>query len=178
MQWVKLLNSWLARERSLSFSTRTQSITTMMSDQSLKSPSLSFGNEYNRKKTDSKMSGELERMISFIFVFKMKNLRKKLKPWDKVWCFWEKNSYRVIRSNKRFIIIAKPFYAIKNFIYSIIDLEEKRMWPDSNLFGWYNYLKKNDAQRAIRDLESWDLEISQRRGCELKSPDKIEKQKR
>lgn len=52
----------------------------MMSDQSLKSLSLNYENEYNRKKTDSKMSGELERMISFIFVFKMKNLRKKLKP--------------------------------------------------------------------------------------------------
>lgn len=167
------------RERSLSFCIRTQSIILMMLDRSLKSLFLSFGNEYKRKKTDSLMSGGLERMISFfIFVYKMKNLRKKLKPGDKVWCFWEKNSYKVIWRNKRFIIIAKPFYAIKNFIYSIIDLEERRMWPDSNLFWWYNYLKDNDAKIAIRDLESWNLEISQRRGCELKSPDKIEKQKR
>lgn len=60
----------------------------MMLDRSLKSLFLSFGNEYKRKKTDSLMSGGLERMISFfIFVYKMKNLRKKLKPGDKVWCF-------------------------------------------------------------------------------------------
>lgn len=167
------------RERSLSFSTRTQSIILMMLDRSLKSLFLSYESEYKRKKTDSLMSGGLQIMISFfIFVYKMKNLRKKLKPGDKVWCFWEKNYYKVIWRNKRFIIIAKPFYAIKNFIYSIIDLEERRMWPDSNLFWWYNYLKDNDVKIAIRDLESWNLEISQRRGCELKSPDKIEKQKR
>lgn len=114
----------------------------------------------------------------FIIFDRMVKKRNRLKPWDKVWCFWEKNSYKVIWRNKRFIIIAKPFYAIKNFIYSIIDLEERRMWPDSNLFWWYNYLKDNDAKIAIRDLESWNLEISQRRGCKLKSPDKIEKQKR
>lgn len=55
------------RERSLSFSTGTQSIILMMLDRSLKSLFLSFGNEYKRKKTDSLMSGGLQIMISFIF---------------------------------------------------------------------------------------------------------------
>ena len=74
--------------------------------------------------------------------------------------------------------MAKPFFAIKNFIYSIIYLEERRMWPDNRLFGWYDYLKREDAERAIKDLESWDLEISERRGCRLVVPDRIQKQKR
>lgn len=74
--------------------------------------------------------------------------------------------------------MAKPFFAIKNFIYSIIDLQQGQMWPDNSLFGWYDYLKREDAERAIKDLESWDLEISERRGCRLVVPDKIQKQRR
>lgn len=114
----------------------------------------------------------------FIISERMIKKRNRLKPWDKIWCFWEKNSYKVIWRNKRFIIIAKPFYAIKNFIYSIIDLQQGRMWPDNRLFGWYDYLKREDAERAIKDLESWDLEISERRGCRLVVPDRIQKQRR
>ena len=74
--------------------------------------------------------------------------------------------------------MAKPFFAIKNFIYSIIDLQQGRMWPDNRLFGWYDYLKREDAERAIKDLESWDLEISERRGCRLVVPDRMQKQRR
>ncbi|MBB1578520.1 MAG: hypothetical protein HG424_000850 [candidate division SR1 bacterium] len=74
--------------------------------------------------------------------------------------------------------MAKPFYAIKNFIYSIIDLQQGRMGPDNILFRWYDYLKREDAERAIKDLESGDLEISERRGCRLVVPDRIQKQRR
>lgn len=179
MRPVRRLSSWLQKERSLSSCIKILSITLTMSSRSRNIVSLSYESEYKRKKSDSLMLGGLQRMISFfIFVYKMKNLRKKLKPGDKVWCFWEKNSYKVIWRNKRFIIIAKPFYAIKNFIYSIIDLQQGRMWPDNRLFGWYDYLKREYAERAIKDLESWDLEISERRGCRLVVPDRIQKQRR
>lgn len=122
----------------------------------------------------------IHRIVSdLVFIFwKNGKKRNRLKPWDKIWCFGEKKPYKVIWRNKRYLIMAKPFFAIKNFIYSIIDLQQGRMWPDNSLFGWYDYLKREDAERAIKDLESWDLEISERRGCRLVVPDRIQKQRR
>lgn len=113
-----------------------------------------------------------------VWLLNTSDLPYEVKAWDKIWCFGEKKPYKVIWRNKRYLIMAKPFFAIKNFVYSIIDLQQGRMWPDNSLFGWYDYLKREDAESAIKDLESWDLEISERRGCRLVVPDRIQKQRR
>lgn len=91
----------------------------------------------------------------------------------------EKQSYKIIAANDRFLICTKPFNAIKSFLYTIVDLQDKRRGPDNMIFGpQFDYNKPAQAEKALKILTRTakqgiyecnrdDLSISHRRDCEL-----------
>jgi hypothetical protein len=52
------------------------------------------------------------------------------------------------------------------------------MWPDDKVFSFYDYSSEKWVKIVIEYLMSGKIWISQRRGCKLKQPNKIQKQKR
>lgn len=86
----------------------------------------------------------------------------------------EKQSYKIVAANERFLICTKPFNAQKTFLYTIVDLEDRRRGPDDKVFGpAYDYNDPAEANKALADLSSdqtdWEnsLGISHRRDCDL-----------
>ena len=62
----------------------------------------------------------------------------------------------------RYVILSKP--AFGTFIYTIFDFEDKWIAPDSFVFGLYDYNKKEEAEEALKALETGDAELSRRHG--------------
>jgi hypothetical protein len=86
----------------------------------------------------------------------------------------EKQSYKIVAANERYLICTKPFNLQKTYLYTIVDLEGKRRGPDNMIFGpQYDYNDPRQARQAIRDLMGIKrvivkcLDISHRRDCEL-----------
>lgn len=87
----------------------------------------------------------------------------------------EKQSYKIIASNERYLICTKPFNARKTYLYTIVDLAEGRRGPDNMILGpFYDYNDPRHARQAIRDLVGKKrvickvLELSPRRSIDLK----------
>jgi len=80
----------------------------------------------------------------------------------------EKQRFKVISRNDRYIIVAKPYNLQKNCCkYSILDLENMECSTDNLVFGIYDYLDKKDCKEALKDLENGEMELSRRRVAKI-----------
>ena len=109
--------------------------------------------------------------LSLIFIdFKTGSLAVKVSPGDKIKMHGEVQRYTINACDGRFIIASKPFNAKKTYIYTIIDLDANWQGPDNYLFGFkdLSYDNKKDCKKALKYLNSGELGISYRHGCEIK----------
>lgn len=81
---------------------------------------------------------------------------------DKIRLFNERNRYNVMARDERYVILSKRCF--NTFLYTIFDFEEEWIAPDNLIFGIYDYDKKEDAERALKALQTGDIELSRRRG--------------
>lgn len=91
---------------------------------------------------------------------------KALKPGDPVYIPSEKRPYRVICRDDRFVICTKPFNIGKTVWYFILDLVEMRRGPDNMVFC-SGYETKEQCEERLKELQSGEIEVSQRRGVPL-----------
>ena len=91
----------------------------------------------------------------------------KAKTGDKICLFGEARAYKVMARSERFVILSKQCFGKP--LYTIVDLKEEWMGPDYLIFGDYDYSSPKDCERAVKDLESGELEISRRRGMSFYS---------
>ena len=96
--------------------------------------------------------------------------RDEVKVWDRLYLRNEKRWYKVQARNDRYIIVTKPHF--KTVLYSILDLKNKWMWPDSYVFWMFSYETKEECIKALYSLEKLETEISSRRWCDLTYPNK------
>ena len=91
-----------------------------------------------------------------------------MKIGDKIKMEGEKQRYTVQAFDKRFVILTKPFNAVKNYLYSIVDLEQGIRGRDNLVFGFpYNYNTLEGAKTALEWLnrnedEECEMEVSYR----------------
>ena len=89
-------------------------------------------------------------------------------PGNRIKFVEEKQSYKIVVSNDRYVICTKPFNAKKTFIYTIVDLLAGERGPDNLIFGpAYDYDKVEEAGKGLEDLMSEKIELSRRRSCKL-----------
>lgn len=84
-----------------------------------------------------------------------------LQEGDLIKKFGEVQRYKCIARNNRYIVLAKP-YNIKQykFTYIIFDLETFTCNIDNLMKSKYNYLDRNNARTAIRNLERGRLYLA------------------
>ena len=73
----------------------------------------------------------------------------------------EKQSYRICAADERFAVCIKPFNLRKTTIYTIVDLERGVRGPDNRIFC-EGYETDEDAERALKQLQSGEIEVSHR----------------
>lgn len=111
----------------------------------------------------------------------------------KVFFNGEKLPYKVMAVSKRYAVVTRPLnrredasllhhqvnmgaycsfteafeHNKQSPVYSLIDFEENIKAPDNLVFGIYDYSKESDCKKAIKDLETGELQLSHRNRCEL-----------
>ena len=91
----------------------------------------------------------------------------KIEIGDKIYLDNERNGYTVRARSERFIIATKPFNLENTVYYFFIDVKEKWRAPDYLIFDIFDYKKLEDCEKALIQLESGELELSQRHGVPL-----------
>jgi len=81
---------------------------------------------------------------------------------DVISLFNEKRKYKVMARSKRFVILSKPCFG--KALYTIFDFKDKWIAPDNLVFGCYDYLSREDCEKALEALEKGELELSFRHG--------------
>lgn len=62
----------------------------------------------------------------------------------------------------RYAILSKPCFG--KALYTIFDFKDEWIAPDNLVFGMYDYNKKEDAEEALKALQTGDIELSRRHG--------------
>lgn len=93
---------------------------------------------------------------------------------DKIKFKSEKRRYTIVSNSDRYLICTKPFHLRGNkYIYTIVDLVEKKRGPDFWLFGKYDLTKQEDIDLCLQELESGECQLSRRRTIDLDIEDGI-----
>lgn len=90
----------------------------------------------------------------------------KVKVGDKVYVPNQKKPYRVRVRDDRYIICTKPFNPQHTVLYFIVDLVDKWRAPDNMIFC-SGYETDEDCRERLAELQSGQIELSQRRGIPL-----------
>ena len=90
----------------------------------------------------------------------------KVKVGDKVYIPKQKRPFKVRARDERYIICTKPYNPQHTVIYFIVDLIEKWRAPDNMVFCC-GYETDADCQERLKELQSGEIELSQRRGIPL-----------
>lgn len=85
---------------------------------------------------------------------------------DKIWFSSEKNPYRVMACDNRYLVCTKPFNFKKTVLYTIIDLD-KNIRGVENLIFCAGFETVKDCNNALARLSSGETEISHRNFIEL-----------
>lgn len=80
----------------------------------------------------------------------------------------EKQSYKIMVENERYIIATKPFNARKTYLYVIVDKVEKIRGADNYIMGRFNYSDLEECQEALKELSNGVMDISRRNRVPLK----------
>lgn len=91
----------------------------------------------------------------------IENVRKS-KVGDKIALFGQKRKYKVMARSVRFVILSKPCFG--KALYTIFDFKDTWIAPDNLVFGCYDYLSREDCEKALEALEKGELELSFRHG--------------
>lgn len=111
-----------------------------------------------------------------------KELLDTIKVGDMIKCNDWKESYRVKAVSENYFIATRPYFG--DVMYTIchkanagfehehgdsygIEKDLPYIGPDNYIFGNYDY--KDDCEDAIKELESGEMEVSERSGTALKS---------
>lgn len=92
----------------------------------------------------------------------------KLKVGDKVYVSTEKAAYTVMARNSRFIICNRKIYGKRDpdgsyqYWYFICDLDRNVRGKDNHVFSIHDYITSQDCEKALKDLEAGELEVSYR----------------
>ena len=86
---------------------------------------------------------------------------------DRISLFGQKRRFTVMARSERFVILSKNCFGQP--LYTIVDLQDEWMGPDSLIFGLYDYSDKDDCKKVIKALENKDFEISYRRGLSFEN---------
>ena len=87
----------------------------------------------------------------------------------------EKQSYKIMARDSRYLVCVKPFNAKKTYLYTIVDLDQKIRGAD-NYHCRFEYDTKEGALEALLELQrnndkaeyEYDFYISHRNRIELK----------
>lgn len=77
----------------------------------------------------------------------------------------DKRGFRITGRNDRYLVGWKTYPG--NYLYTIVDFEEKRRGPDNLVFSCHTYNTERGARAAIVDLRKGDMEVSHRHGRKL-----------
>lgn len=91
-----------------------------------------------------------------------------VKVGDRIKFLEEKQSYKVVARNWRFLICIKPFNARKTYLYSIVDVEQEMRGADYWILGRFDYEDSEDQEQALKELMSGETQLSRRRSIPLK----------
>jgi hypothetical protein len=87
---------------------------------------------------------------------------------DKIKFKSEKQKYRVMACDSRYLICVKHFNLKRTFIYTIVDLKENMRGPENLLFGPdYDLFDSADCELFLKDFQSGKVELSPRRSIPL-----------
>jgi hypothetical protein len=78
----------------------------------------------------------------------------------------EKQSYKVMAFDHRYLICIKPFNLKQTYLYSIVDLEKGIRGAD-NYYGKFNYEDYDECIEAIIELHTGEMGLSYRNWCKL-----------
>lgn len=79
---------------------------------------------------------------------------------DRVYFKRHKKPYIIMARRKNVMIATKKMFG--KIMYSIIDLDNGICGPDDYLFNVYEYDTKEVCERALKDMENGEFEISHR----------------
>jgi len=85
---------------------------------------------------------------------------------DKIKFTSEKQRYTIRACDERYLICTKPFNARKTFLYTIVDLKEKKRSSD-NWYCKYDYTSETEALKGLEELNKGIIELSTRRAIDL-----------
>jgi hypothetical protein len=92
----------------------------------------------------------------------MKNVGDKIKFESEVQC------YTITARDERYIIATKPFNAMRTYLYTIIDLQQKRRGPSDSLFSQpHDLVTTVGAEHMLVDLKNDVWAVSRRNGKAL-----------
>lgn len=91
-----------------------------------------------------------------------------MKLGDKLKFEGEKQRYTIQAFNNQYIIATKPFNARKTYLYTIVDIREKRRGPCDLIFGSSeSFNTKDGALKNLRFLMQGKMRVSERRDLPL-----------
>ena len=90
-----------------------------------------------------------------------------VKVGDKIYIPNNKKSWKVMARDERFIICMQSYNPKRTWQYFIVDLERQLRGPDNLVFTIYDYGTEEGCQKALKALQSGDLEVSRRRSLPL-----------
>ncbi|MFZ3484236.1 hypothetical protein [Sphingomonas sp. 3-13AW] len=80
----------------------------------------------------------------------------------------ERQRYRIMARNDRFVIMTKPFNAQRTYLYTIADLRRGVRGPCNLIFGLPCDVSTPDgAAEALSKIEAGEMEVSYRRCVDL-----------
>lgn len=80
----------------------------------------------------------------------------------------ERQRYKVMARDERFVVLTKPFNAKKTYLYSIADLQREERGPCNLIFGPPTALNTvAGAEEALAMLQAGDMAVSRRRNKPL-----------
>lgn len=87
---------------------------------------------------------------------------------DKIKFKSEKQRYKIMACDSRYLICVKPFNLKRTYIYTIVDLQDQMRGPEDLLFGHdYNLQEQFDCEMLLGDFQAGKLELSPRRSIPL-----------
>lgn len=105
---------------------------------------------------------------SDIKMFERSENEARLETGDKVWFLTGGKQPMTIKAQTgRYAICTAPHYRNKSVWYSILDFLNAWRAPNNLVFNAYDYAEQADIDECLKDLETGDVELSQRNGIPL-----------